>query len=323
MSEPTIQRETIYEGAAHIVIDKTGAKAAWKYIFCEGSVTVELKRAEMDVQVAGFGRVANPATDETVEVTFTPSNTADAAILAWLYGSVFSAMPGTSWYGAADTPLSIHTMAGRLLTISNCRPTTFPALQFGIGAKRFSGSVTCTGILARGKARTAADALFSPWADEPFAAQPEEDSYPQQPVSAAWGLLPGVELHAMDSWTLTPQIQLRAVTLPNLGTVDWRVDSAGCEASATPATLAEAQLWGEAALGASRALGASTPGADLTLAEDWPGVTAVLKNAKWVNRPTVFDTQNPIAGSCLWRAFRKAANGAWAPAATLAATAQG
>ncbi len=315
ITQPSIQADTIYMGAAHILFDTS------KYLWAEGPVQVKLVRAELDVRVAGFGRVSAPSTDETIEITFQPSNRINADVLDFLYGDVFSAMPGASYFGSADTPIKVHTMAGRALAIANCKPTVFPALQFGVGVKRFAGPVTLTGVLKRGTARGAAGALFTDWADLAWSAEPDEADYPQSPCQVTWGNIAGKNLEAMDAWTFTPQVTLRPLTLPNLGTVDYRIDEAGAQVSATPANLTEAELWQTYAIGASRLLGKTITGADLTLAEDNPGLTAVLKNAVITPPTSAFDTQNPIAGQCVWTARRKATAGAWDPAATLAVTA--
>jgi hypothetical protein len=314
ITQPSITADTIYMGAAHILFD------ASKYLWAEGNVTVRLIRAELDNQVAGFGKVSSPSTDETVEVTFQPSNRINADILAFLYGSVFSAMPGTSYFGSTDTVVKVHTMAGRALTLANCKPTTFPALQFGVGVKRFAGPVTLTGILKRNTTRGTANALFTPWADLAFSVEPDEADYPQSTVQVTWGNIAAKNLEAMDAWVFTPQVSLRPLVLPNLGTVDYRIDDVSVQVSATPANLTEAELWQTYMIGDSRLLGKTIAGADLTLAEDNPGLTAVVKNAIITPPSSVFDTQNPIAGACTWTSRRKAVTGTWQPAATLAVT---
>jgi len=315
ITQPVITADTIYMGAAHILF------ATSKYLWAEGPVQVRLVRSELDVQVAGFGKVSSPSTDETIEITFQPSNHVDADILSFLYGSVFSAMPGSSYFGATDTEVKVHTMAGRALTIANCKPTVFPALQFGVGVKRFAGPVTLTGILKRNTARATANALFTPWADLAWSAEPDEADYPQAPSQVTWASIDGKNLEAMDAWVFTPQISLRPLVLPNLGTVDFRIDEVSAQVAATPANLLEAELWQTYAIGASRELGKTIAGGDLTLAEDNPGLTAVVKNAIITPPTSTFDTQNPIAGQCTWTSRRKAADGAWQPAATLEVTA--
>ena len=315
ITQPTITADTIYMGAAHILFDTT------KYLWAEGPVQVRLVRAELDVRVAGFGRISAPSTDETIEITFQPSNRVNADILTYLYGGVLAAMPGASYFGSTDTPIKVHTMAGRALAVANCRPTVFPALQFGVGVKRFGGPVTLTGILKRNTARGTAGALFTDWADLAWTADPDEADYPQSPCQVAWASIANKNLEAMDAWVFAPQVSLRPLVLPNLGTVDYRIDEVSAQVTATPANLTEAELWQTYAIGASRLLGKTVTGGDLTLAEDHPGLTAVVKNAVITPPTSTFDTQNPIGGQCVWTSRRKAVDGVWQPSATLAATA--
>jgi hypothetical protein len=315
ITQPSIEPDTIYMGAAHILFDTN------KYLWAEGAVQVRLVRPELDNQVAGFGKVSSPSIDETIEVTFQPSNRINADILTFLYGSLFSAMPGASYFGSTDTVVKIHTMAGRVLTLANCKPTTFPALQFGVGVKRFAGPVTLTGILKRGTTRGTANALFTPWAALAWDQEPDEADYPQSTCQVTWGNIAAKNLEAIDAWVLTPQITMRPLTLPNLGTLDYRISEVSVQVSATPANLTEAELWQTYIIGTSRLLGKTVAGADLTLAEDNPGLTAVVKNAIISTPNTTFDPDAPIAGSCVWTSRRKAVEGVWQPAATLAVTA--
>jgi hypothetical protein len=322
ITAPTIQGDTIYMGAAHLIFDKVATKADWKYIWAEGDVQVRLVRPESDVNVGGFGRVAGRVTDELVEVTFTPSSRIDSYTLAYLYGSILAAMPGSSYFGTTDTPVYVHTLAGRILAITNCRPTSFPAINFGIAPKRFDGAVTLTGILGRGLARTATGALFTTWANEAFTAAPDEDDFAAGPCAAAWSLLAGTAIEGVEAWKLTPKVQLVPRVVHNLGTVGYTVASVELEASCTPANLLEANLWATYAIGTTRALGGTAlAGGDLTLTEDSPGLTAVVKGARLVEAPTRFDSAATIAGQCVWRNQRKVETGAWTPAGTLAMTA--
>ena len=318
ITAPTLAGDTIYQGAAHIIFDKTGAQSAWKYLFAEGDVTIDLKRPEADVNVAGFGVVGNRVMDELVEVTFTPSSHVDADILTFLYGSILAAMPGASYFGATDTPVYIHTMAGRLMALTNAKVTGFPAINFGIAPKRFEGQVTITGILGRGLARTASNALFTPWAAQAFSATPLEGDYAVGPVSAIWSQTAPLTIEGMEAWKLTPQVRLVPQQVANLGTINYRVQDVTLEASCVPANLLETNLWADYVIGATRSLGSSVAGVDLTLAEDTPGLVAVVKNARLVQAPTRFDVANPIAGQCLWRSRRKVVTNVWTPAGTLA-----
>jgi hypothetical protein len=325
---PTFAGDTIYMGAAHLVIDKGATPlvpATWSYLFCKGAVTVRLVRPVRDVQVAGYGTVAEPSTDETVELTFTPTSRLDAAVLAFLWGDILAKMPGASWFGSTNHPVYVHTMAGRIMEIANCRPTTFVPINFGVGvAERFGGSVTCTGVIKRATARTAAGALFTPWADQAWHTAPDEDDFPSFPCAVSWASIANTVLEGMEGWTLTPQVQLTPRAPGNVGTVDFTVASVALEASCVAANLLEANLWETYAIGSSRALGTQVLGGDLTLAEDVGGVTAVVKNAVWRDPKTQFDPAAPIAGQTTFRSRRKAVTvegvTSWQPAGTCAMT---
>jgi hypothetical protein len=211
-------------------------------------------------------------------------------------------------------------MAGRLLVIANAKPTSFPAINFGIGPRRFDGQVTLTGVLARGAARTASNALFTPWANASWTAYPEDDDFVAMPCQATWAQSPALTIEGMESWKLTPQVQLTPRVVANLGTIDYTVASVVLEASCVPANILEANLWATYVIGATRALGGSVAGANLTIAEDSGGLTAVVNGARLVQSPTRFDPANPIAGQCVWRSRRKVVESAWTPAGTLAMT---
>lgn len=326
---PALAGDTIYQGAAHLVIDKGATPlvpATWKYLFCDGAVTVRLVRPADELAVAGYGRVAELLKDETVEVIFTPAQQKiDAAILSFLWGDILSKMIGASWFGSTNHPLYVHTMAGRILEIANCRPTTFVPLLFGDPAKRYGGSVTCTGVLKRGVARSAAGALYTDWADQAWHTAPDEDDFQGFACSAAWTLTEALAIEGMEAWQLTPQVNLTPVAPPNIGTIDFRVSDLSLEISGAPANFAEANLWATYANGLSRALGTSVrPGGDFTIAEDAGGLTAVVKNAVWRDPKTRFDASAPIADKCVWRSRRKAVTvegvTTWTPAGTCAIT---
>ncbi len=318
ITPPALVGDTIFMGAAHIGYDTSSGSE--KYIWCEGDATVELKRTDLDVPVSGFGQITNPSTDEVVEVKFTPASRVDSSILSWMFGSLFSARPGASYFGSSSHPLWVHTMDGRVLKISNCLPTSWPTLNFGVSKRRWDGEVTCTGILARGQARTASNALFTPWANLSWSKYPAEDAVPHQVCEVKWaGIGSGATvLQAMEGWSLSVQPSLAPLTVSNLGTIDYRVQDVVVEVSAIPANAAEADLWGTAALGASRALGTPQNGGQMTLMEDYPGLCATLPNMVWVDRPTRFDPANPIAGQCRWRSRRKHDGTSWNSIATLA-----
>lgn len=317
ITAPALAGDTIFMGAAHICYDPSSTPK--KYCWCEGPVTVQLRRTELDTAVSGFGTVVRPATDEVVEVTFTPANRCDAGLLSWMYGNLFSAKPGASRFGGTDHPLWVHTMDGRVLKIANCLPTSVPGINFGVDVKRWNGQVTCTGIVKRNTSRTTAGALFSPWETLAWSLSPDEDDFPQSICEVRWAGIGGGDtvLHSLNGWSLSVSAALRPLTVSNLGTVDYRIDDVTVEVSAVPVNASESDLWGTYALGGSRALGTSVAGGEMTITEDFPGVCCTLPNMVWTERPTRFDPQNPLAGECRWTARRVFDGSGWSSVASL------
>lgn len=318
---PKLTGDTIYRGAAHVIITKGAEKAAWKYLFSQGELVVTLNRPERENEVEGWGAVNSPSTDETITVTFNPaSQTIDAAALAFLYGNILSATPGSSWYGATSTPVYIHTEEGKLLTLTNCRPTAFIPLTFGAALPRFSGSVTLTALLGRGMARTEANALYTPWATESFTAEPDSADFQSRPCSAVWGSTGATLIESMNGWTFSPKVTLSPVTTPNLGTIDYYVGSGGgLEISGNPANISLTDLWAANTIGTSRQIGTTIDGAAFTLTEDNPGLTAVASNARLINPASSFSVDKPVAGQCVFRA-RRSVGGALGTLAITAAS---
>lgn len=319
---PKLAGDTIYRGAAHIIIDKPVTKSDWEYIFAAGEVTVKVNRPKRDINVEGFGKVRSPITDETVSVTFTPSGQQlTTKALAVLYGGILAAKPGSSWFGATSTPLSIHTMSGRILTLTNCKPTTFVPITFGAGVARFGGSVTFTGILGRGMSRTDSNALWTPWAAEAFDAEPADTDYPSHPCSASWASIESLALESIDGWSLAVKAELTPFATSNIGTIDYYVPAdIGFEISGKPANLSESNLWADYVLGASRQIGTSVTGGLFTVAEDYGGLTATLNNAELIDPANSFSIANPVAGDCVWAARRVAADNTFSPSGTLTLT---
>jgi hypothetical protein len=301
--EPVIDRTTLLEGPAHIIYDKPGTKADWKYCWCAGDVTVHLVHTAKDVPVAGWGNIDDPRRDEVVEIDFTPAGNFGAALFNWMFSGVFSLLPGQSIFGATDSPVHVHTLDGKLMTVSNARVTTFPSVRFGAGLARFEGTAKITGVVKRNTARTAAGALFTAPAAETFLASPDPDDWVHLPCLATWGLAAPLTVATDENgWTLRAAHTLSPRVNPDLGTYDFRVDQSLVEASCRPVNITDADLLSAAVIGASRAIGAASPRGTLQLAEDYPGLTAKLYGARLASKPAVYGA-GPRAGELTWRAY--------------------
>jgi len=302
---PTIDRTTLLEGPAHIIFDKTGAKAAWKYCWCTGSVTVQLVHRPKEMNVSGFGQIDDPRADELIEIDFTPAGNFSEALFDWMFSGVFSLWPGESIFPPADSPVYVHTLSGRILGVANARVTQFPAVRFGAGGPRFEGAAKITGIIGKNTPRTAAGALFTPPADEAFTAVPLGTEWVHLPCRASWGLAAPLDLVSDDKgWTLRAAHTVSPRTNPDTGTYDFRVETSAVEVTGRPISIGDEDLISAALAGSSRAIGQSSPSGTLTLAEDSPGLTAKLYGARLVSKPAVFGENEPRSGELTWRAFR-------------------
>ena len=304
MYEPVIDRTTLLEGPAHILWDKPAAKAEWKYCWSDGDVKVDLLRTAKEVKVSGLGQIDDPAKDEIIEVEFTPAGNIAGGLLDWMYSGVFSLLPGQSIFGSADSPVWVHTIDGKLLEISNARVTQFPTLQFGTGLPRFSGTAKMTGIIRKGVPRSAADCLFKAIVAEPFTAIPSIGEWVHLPCLATWALpTPRTIMTNQDGWTFRAGHTVSPRYNPDVGTFDFRLEQIAVSASCTPINISDADLLSAAVIGADRRLGKSGANADLTLAEDAPGITAVLRNARLTEKPIIYGEGKPRAGQITWQAF--------------------
>ncbi len=301
---PTIDRTTLLEGPAHIIFDKPVTKGDWKYCWCNGNVTFQLVHKPKEMAVAGFGPVDDPRMDEIVEIDFTPSGNFSEALFDWMFGGVFALKAGQSIFPSTDAPCYLHTLDGQLWTVANARVTTFPKIRFGAGGPRFEGAAKITGVIKKSTARTTAGALFTAPASEAFTAVPAGTEWIHLPCQATWALTSPVTIVTDDKgWTLTAAHTISPRYNPDVGTYDFRVDQVRVEASCRPISLDDADLIAAAIIGSSRAIGQSSVSASLTLAEDNPGLTAVLYGARLVSKPQVYGEKDPRSGELTWRAY--------------------
>ena len=146
---PTIDRTTLLQGPAHILFDKVVSKPAWKYIWCNGNVTVSLARTPKEMTVAGFGAIDDPAKDEWIEIDFTPAGNFSSAVFDWMFSGVFALKSGASIFPSTDSPVFIHTLDGKLMEIANARVVQFRPSAGGAGNARFEGTGKIVGVIKR------------------------------------------------------------------------------------------------------------------------------------------------------------------------------
>ena len=297
---PTIDRTTLLEGPAHIRYDAT------HYLWCEGPVALNLVRPVDDFNVPGIGAIDSRRVDEIIEAVFSPAGNIPATVMAWLIGSLGGQAFNTSMYGAADTPIVVHALDGTMYTITCGAISEIPTLLMGKPNKRWSGSAKVTGVIGKGLARTAAGALYARTAGNAFTTMPATAEFVSLPVNATWGTY---AFGTVDGWKVNIKPKWSVRKDPNIGTFDFRLVGIEVEAQCRPLNLSDTLLQAAEVVGASAAIGASRTSHDLTLAENNPGLTVVLKNAQLVNTPVTFGQDEPRLGELTWRAFRDLSTG--------------
>lgn len=302
---PVVDPTALLEGPAHLIISKPATKADWKYCWCAGTVTANLMRTIKPMPVAGFGNISDPCADEYVEVEFTPAGNMDSDVFAFLFSGVFGLVGGKSVFLTDDTPVWIHTLDGKLLALKRARVTQFPTLRFGTGLARTEGVAKITAVIGKGLSRDTANALFTPPVAEEFTAIPDEDDWSHLPCLATWAVLPGIANIMPDEkgWTLKAASEISPRSNPDVGTYDFRVDEAAVEVSCRPINISDATLISETIIGADRRLGKASVNGTLTLAEDYPGITATLLAARLSKRPMVYGKKEARAGELTWKAY--------------------
>jgi hypothetical protein len=297
--EPAVDRTVLLEGPGHIILSN-----GTTYLWCDGPVNCNLVDTFRDIRAPGVGEVVESLrTDGMVEVEFLPSGNFPAIALTDFFGALgvlgSNRIP-CSYYGTTDTAMTVHGIDGTKIALANAKLHTIPNLRMGSALPRWDGRAKAVGILKKNTARTTAGALYVRSTAQ-FTTVPAAADFARLPVQATWG---AYNLATQDGWTVSWTLQLSPRSDPNVGTFDYRLTGLVVEARCRPLVIDDA-IWATAYMvGTSARIGIGRTGADLTLAEDNPGLTVVLKNARLVAAPMAFGEDEPRAGELTWRAYR-------------------
>jgi len=298
---PKVDRTSLVEGPAHIIYATAGDPAKPLYLWCDGTVNCDLMTEFLARTAAGHGEFDSVRKDERIEVGFKPSGNLPDAALAWLFRTLGTDPLNADMYGEANVPAKVHAMDGTLITLTSACVHELPTLLMGAGNARWDGNCKVVGVIGRGMARTDEGALWTRATGQAFTAVPSANEYTNLPVKAMWG---ANEIATQTGWKIAWKIGVSPRIDPNVGTFTYRLKSIECEARCRPYALSE-ELWSTAYVqGASAGIGAARTGADLTLVEDAPGLTVVLKGARLTTTPVCFGEDEPRMGELVWRAYR-------------------
>lgn len=269
----TITRANRNLGAGHLLF---GGSLASK-LYCT-QIKAEVVTGWLEHVVGGFGRIGRSKVDEIIRITCTPSGEFSAAIAAllWPYGATTL---GASIFGATDTAMGIHTIAGQKWSLHSAAITRMPKLTVGAG-KLLYGDFEITAIVKNNTARSAANSLYTQ-AAVAWAGQPTFASIVRLPLtSAAWALGSPESITAKDGWEIDFNLSLDWQTGADVGTFDALFSGLEVSARCLPLNYADARLDDLKIQGTGNDIGTSARvEADLTLIQANPGATIVLKNA--------------------------------------------
>jgi len=302
MYNPAVDRTTLVEGPAHIILpDGT------TYLWTDGAVNVDLVTEFTQIEAAGFGVLDEARRrDERIEASCPLAGNMPAAVLTYLFGTLGTAQLNTSVHGAADAAWKVHALDGTLITFKSGAIHELPTLRMGAGNRRWDGSAKIVGVLGKGLARTDTGALYTRTTGQAFSAVPAIAEFTNLPVQTTWG---ANEIATQDGWKVSFRIGLSPRRDPNVGTFDYRLTSLVVEARARPLNLDDALLSTAYVVGSSTRIGASRTGANLLLVEDNPGLSVTLNNAVLVRNPVAFGPDEPRLGEITWRARRDFSSG--------------
>lgn len=296
----SIDRQTISRGPA--IITYNGAS-----FYSKGEITYGAQVEQYDIETDRFGPVDTRHADRRFEINFESIGQWTNLAVLFPYAT---APIGSSVFGAVDTPLVIHTLAGETYTFHNAALTTMPTIRAGV-KETLIGDITFTAILRNDMDPSDADAYYTV-GSAPYPGDQGFNSCDIRTLAYAsnWGAAPWDDFATEAGWEVSFDLALRDETVDGLGTVDMTFQSLKVSASCIPIgplptdVLDAQELQGNGnALGACRA----TTGRDLNIFAD--GVYIRLFNANLDNADLGQGTNRKVIGSSEWMSRRTVTGG--------------
>lgn len=294
--QPSYDISAIVRGPAHLFIADADTGAIWTT-----SCTLTPEESTFAVEVAGFGSIDARRGDLVLKIACEGAGRLTADIIAFLWGfgalKIGQLMPQRSvWIKALD---------GSVYKIENAFVSQPPALALGANTVTY-GAFELTGILKNNTAREVPESLYAA-STATFSGVPEPDEHPSLPVQASWATLPATAVRHQTAWSIEFGLELETKAPVDVGTIGAFVTGLTCTAKCTPFGMGDELLEKLVLQGAGAGIGRGRPGYDLTLRQDNPGLTVVLKNAKLSPFPLHFVASGQDrVGELTFTAFRGA-----------------
>lgn len=309
---PGIDRTTILSGPA---IVQYGGQSFWS----KGDVLVEPVMKTFRPGTAHFGNLDPRPSDRRYEVSFEPAGRFTDALAAvlWPYGAMAI---GTSIYGSTDSALVVWARDGTKLTIHNAALTQMPNIRRSI-EQTIQASLKFTGIIAKNKATTDADAYYT----LATASYPGDAGFSQADIMtlaapASWGGdSPWDSFYSEGGWEVSFGLQLSEQTADGYGTFDMILQGLDVTVKGVPIGPSVSDIL--AALKTDQELGTSLASEDdFVIASPVVGGPVVtISKAAMTKSGFVFGAQKKRVGATEWMATRNITAGAADPLFSIAA----
>ena len=292
----SIDRATIISGPAKVTF---GGQTFWS----KGDITLKPTVSRFEIETSRFGRVDERISDKSIVLSFEPSGrfNSDIAAVLWKYAT---STIGESIFGATDSALVIHTVAGRKVTVHNAALTSMPDINLGVG-KTIQGNVEFTGLLKNSTDPSAANSYYTSEA-ETYTGDTGFDTSDilTRAYSAVWGSTsPWNGFNTEDGVTLSFDLTLAAQLVDGLGTIDMTLQELQVTASAIPVGPTVDDLLAKQGINAT-ALGTSVQDASDDLILEGTGVYCAVYNAAIVESEVIHGAEAKALGNTEWIATR-------------------
>ena len=292
----SIDRSTIIRGPAKVTF---GGETFWS----KGDISLKPTVSRFEVETSRFGRVDERFSDKSLVVSFEPSGRFTTALAAVLWPFPATSI-GASIFGASDSPLVIHTVAGQKVTIHNAALTSMPDINLGVGTT-IQGDVEFTGLLVNNADPSDANSYYTSAAiaydgDTGF----NTSDIPTLAYGSAWGAVsPWDSFNTEEGWSLSFDLSMRNELVDGLGTVDMTLQELQVTATSIPVGPTVEDALAKQGINAT-ALGSSVQAASDDLIISGTGVYVAMYSAALVENDIGYGNDRKTIGSADWIATR-------------------
>lgn len=281
-----------------------------------GGINADVDVKEVDIATDTDGPIDKRLADVEAKIVWTPVGLLTADVLGVLYPSAYrTPVIGSSVFGAADTPVLVHSTAGQKVTFAAAALTQMPQLILS-AAKQCYGQAGITAIRGAGLEWTNAAALYTLAAGAYSAPSVPSASIKTSAYTAAWGAIIA-SIVSEDGWTVDFSLNLKPDPVDGYGTNDYVLESVGVVAKCKPKNLAETMVDNLKVQGSGVAIGMSRRrAADLVITGG--GLTVTIKDAVMQKGPLRWAGTEIRAGEIAFAAQRAESTGVYGALFTLA-----